>query len=250
MITLYGFGLGFGLPESSPYVTKTEVQLKMAGLPFVKRMGSREESPKGQLPYISDNSELISDSTFIRAHIEETHGIDLDEGLDVRGRAEAWAIERMLENHFGWISGYYRWLIPDNFDKGPAHFFDEAPEHIREKIRIDALQKVSDRIFAVGITRHKPEEIAWLGERSLEALSAILGDQSYLMGGKPSGVDATAFAFLAGVLAPFFISPIREKAESLPNLVDYTSRMMKRYYPEFDWQGGRKPAAVREFEWG
>ena len=32
MITLYVFGPNFGLPETSPYVTKTEVQLKMAGL--------------------------------------------------------------------------------------------------------------------------------------------------------------------------------------------------------------------------
>ena len=32
MITLFGFGAGFGLPEMSPFVTKTEVQLRMAGL--------------------------------------------------------------------------------------------------------------------------------------------------------------------------------------------------------------------------
>ena len=36
MITLYGFGAGFGLPEISPFVTKTEVQLKMAGLAYRK----------------------------------------------------------------------------------------------------------------------------------------------------------------------------------------------------------------------
>ena len=30
MITLFGFGAGFGLPEISPFVTKTEVQLRMA----------------------------------------------------------------------------------------------------------------------------------------------------------------------------------------------------------------------------
>ena len=35
-------GAGFGLPEISPYVTKTEVQLKMAALPYRKLKGARE----------------------------------------------------------------------------------------------------------------------------------------------------------------------------------------------------------------
>ena len=36
MIVLYGGGAGFGLPEVSPYVTKAEVLIKMAGLPYRK----------------------------------------------------------------------------------------------------------------------------------------------------------------------------------------------------------------------
>ena len=159
----------------------------------------------------------------------------------------------MLENSFGFVSGYYRWLVPENFEKGPACFFANAPEHLRDKIRMDALQRVSDRMFAVGVTRHRPDEIAMLGCRSLDALSDLLGNQPYLMGGKPTGVDATAFAMLSGVLAPFFESPIRSKAESLTNLVDYTSRMMRRYFPDFAWQGGREasvPEREREYEWG
>ena len=57
MITLYGFGAGFGLPEISPFVTKTEVQLKMAGLAYRKEKAMPPASPKGQLPYIVDEAE-------------------------------------------------------------------------------------------------------------------------------------------------------------------------------------------------
>src|SRR5580692_4763877 len=32
MLTLYGFGPAFGLPDPSPFVMKSEVQLKMAGI--------------------------------------------------------------------------------------------------------------------------------------------------------------------------------------------------------------------------
>jgi hypothetical protein len=45
MIILYGFGSGFGLPEISPFVTKTEVQLKMAGLLYRKERARPTASP-------------------------------------------------------------------------------------------------------------------------------------------------------------------------------------------------------------
>ena len=46
MITLYGFGAGFGLPEISPFVTKTEVQLKMASLAYRKEKAKPPASPR------------------------------------------------------------------------------------------------------------------------------------------------------------------------------------------------------------
>jgi hypothetical protein len=55
------------------------------------------------------------------------------------------------------------------------------------------------------------------------------------MGETPCGTDATAFAMLAGILTPFFTSPLRERAEQFPNLVAYVDRMMLQHYPEFEW---------------
>ncbi len=234
-ITLFGFGPGFGLPEVSPFCTKTEVQLKMAGLPYRKETGKPDQSPKGQLPYIEDAGERIADSHFIRAHIERKYGVDLDRGLDAAARAQAWAVERMLENHFNWATGYARWIIPANFEIGPAHFFDHAPEEIRAKLRKDVQGRVANRLFEVGMMRHSADEIVELGDRSLLALSAMLGDKAYLMGERPTGVDATMFGMLAGILTPYFESPLRRRAESYPNLVAYTARLMRQYYPEHPW---------------
>ena len=235
-ITLFVFGPAFGLPEASPFCTKTEVQLKMAGLSYRKEGATPEDSPKGQLPYIDDNGERIADSHFIRAHIERKYGIDLDAGLDAGERARAWAIERMLENHFNWATGYARWIIRENFDIGPAHFFDHVPEPMRAQRREDVRNSVANRLFEVGIARHTPDEIVELGDRSLMALSALLADKPYLMGERPSGVDATMFGALAGILTPFFESALRRRAESYPNLVAYTDRLMRQYYPDHAWQ--------------
>lgn len=237
-IILYVGGAGFGLPEVSPYCTKTEVQLQMAGLPYRKERAMPDASPKGQLPFIEDDGVKIADSTFIRAHIERKYGFDFDDGLTVRGRAEAWAIERMLENHLGWASGYFRWLDPHNFAKGPARFFDNMPEAIRQQAREDVQARVAANIRAVGISRHTHDEIVWLAEHSLSALSIVLDKKPYLMGDKPCGMDATAFGILAGVLTSFFESPLRRKAEDYENLVEYVERMMQRYYPEHPWRVG------------
>lgn len=242
MIILYGFGEGFGLPEISPFVTKTEVQLKMAGLPYRKEFALPDSSPKGQMPYIDDAGVKVADSTFIRGHIERKYGFDFDAGLDRQQRAQAWAFERMIEHHIYWGLVGARWVDADNFAKGPSHFFDGAPEHVRDRLREDAQFRVAENYLLSGLGRHGPDDDVALAVRSLFALSVQLGDKSYLMGSKPCGVDATAFGMLAGILSPFFESALRERAEGFPNLTAYVDRMMGNYYPEFAWTPLRQAA--------
>src|SRR4051794_27366484 len=102
MITLYAFGPAFGLPDPSPFVTKAEVLLKMAGQPFRIDTGGFNKAPKGKLPYIDDGGEKIGDSTFIRQHLERKYGIDFDNGLSAEQRAVAWAFEKMAEDNLYW----------------------------------------------------------------------------------------------------------------------------------------------------
>jgi len=236
MITLYGFGAGFGLPEISPFVTKTEVQLKMAGLAFRKERAMPPASPKGQLPFIEDDAEVIADSTFIRGHLERKYGFDFDAGLKREQRAQAWAFERMIEHHLYWALIGARWVDPENFAKGPAHFFDGAPEHRREKLREDAQFRVAENYLLSGLGRHAPDDDVELAVRSLLALSVQLGEKPYLIGEEPCGADATAFGALAGILTPFFSSRLRDRAAEFENLAAYVDRLMLQYYPEFAWK--------------
>ncbi|NBB14341.1 glutathione S-transferase family protein [Caulobacter sp. SLTY] len=232
MITLFSAGEGFGLPEYSPYGMKTEVQLQLADLPYVKVSAPPQGSPKGQLPWIEDEGELIADSTFIRAHIEGKYGVDIDAGLTLEQRAVAWAFERMVENHLGWASACARFLIPENFEKGPGRWFDAAPEPMRETMRSGLMQAVRTNLTAVGILRHSDEEILWLAERSLTAIAVQLGDKPFLYGDRPAGSEAVVYSMLAGILTPFFDSPLRRKAEAMPSLVAYVGRMNQRFYPD------------------
>jgi glutathione S-transferase len=245
MITVYGSAPGFGLPEISPYVTKTEVQLQMAGLAYRTAPAAPFQSPKGQLPFVDDDGEVIADSTFIRVHIERKYGVDLDEGLNIRERAEAWAIERMIENHLGYAIGYSRWLIPENFQKAQGVFVAHAPETERPAMAVALHERIRAAHIAQGMARHTQEEVVELGARSLAVLALLLDDTPCLYGSQPCGVDATAFALLASLLTPRFDSPLRRRAERHDSLTAYVDRMMARFYPAHPWDGVSRAARLQ-----
>jgi glutathione S-transferase len=243
MITLYNFGPAFGLPDPSPFVTKAEVSLKMAGLPYKTDTGGFNKAPKGKLPYIVDDGETIADSTFIRWHLEKKYHIDLDRGLDAEQRAIAWAFEKMLEDHLYWAVVHDRWMDDVNFDKGPRTFFRKIPAPLRPFLVPMIRRQVRRALHGQGMGRHSPEEIVALGTRSIDATADFLGTKPYLMGSEPTAVDATAFAFLAGVLCPLFDTKLRTAAERRDNLRRYVGRMTVRFYPDRSELAGCQAAA-------
>ena len=233
MITLYGSFPAFGLPQASPFVMKTEVQLKMAEIPYRLERGSPAEAPKHKIPYIVEAHHRIGDSTFIREHIERQHGVDLDRGLTAEMRARGWAVERMLEDHLYWAIVHERWMVDANFARGPAHFFDNLPGQARETAKGEARRNVAANLHGQGLGRHSHGEVVALGSRSVAALSALIGNKAYLMGPAPSAADATAFAMVAALLASLFDSELRLFAEGLANLARYRDRMMAEFYPVY-----------------
>lgn len=233
MIKLYTFGSYFGLPDASPFVTKALALLKIAQIPYVAQVvGPKNlgKTPKGKLPYIDDEGEIIADSTFIRWHLEKKYNYDFDRGLSSSEKSTAWALEKMLEDNFYWILMHSRWLDDANFAKGPAHFFDGIPVMARGLVRSMVRRSTATSLKAHGMGRYTPTERLAIATKDIAAVAGILDNKPYLFGNEPCGADATTYAFMEGLLCPHFESPERHAAASHANLVAYAARMKARYF--------------------
>ncbi len=136
-----------------------------------------------------------------------------------------------------------RWIDDVNFDRGARQFFDPVPALVRPLVIAMVRRKIRGYLSAQGMGRHTPDEMAALGSRSIQAIAELLGDKPFLMGAEPCGVDASVFAFVAGILCPQFRSPVRDAAERYDNLRRYVGRMTARYYPDHAEIAGCRAAA-------
>lgn len=232
MITLHTFGARFGLPDPSSFVSKVEILLKMAGLEYVTKIGDPRKAPKGKLPYIEDNGKVIADSTLIRFYLEDTYSAKFDPGLSAEDLGVAWALEKMCEDHLYWIIIQDRWMIDDNFNKGPRVFFESVPMPFRLPVVAMVRRTIKRNLWGHGLGRHSPAEIEQLAVRDLEAISRVLGDKPWLMGANPCGADATVWSFVASALCPLFQASTLRAGQNFPNLPAYVKRGMDLWFPE------------------
>ena len=130
-LILHIFGPAFGLPDPSPFAMKGDMLMKLSGLDYRTHAGDVTKAPRKKFPVLVDSGEFIPDSTFIRLHLEKKHGIDFDKSLSARERGIAYAVEKMLEDNLYWAIMYERWIVDENFDRGPRSYFDAIPQPIR-----------------------------------------------------------------------------------------------------------------------
>ena len=128
----------------SPFGLKLEAWLRLADIPYtVEPSTDLGRAPKGKLPYVRDEGRLIGDTTLIIEHLKASRGIDPDAGLSARDRAEALALQRLLEEHFYFALVYSRWideagwatLAPAFFGRFPFPASRLAAGHFRRRVQ-------------------------------------------------------------------------------------------------------------------
>jgi glutathione S-transferase len=234
MLTLYTFGPHFGLPDASPFCIKALFLMKLSGLPHEVETMSFSKAPKGKAPYLKDGDKIIADSHFIKTYLENTHGVDFSSGYSTEDQAKAWALARMMEEHFYFLNGYERWLVDENFWKGPIQFFKSVPAPIRPLIARIVRSKVRKVQHGQGLGRHSDTERLDLAKGDLMSVETLLADKPYILGNRVSGADASVFPFIWSASSSYFNSSIGDYVRTRPILVSYLRRMRDTFFPGFD----------------
>ena len=77
MLTLFSYPDLFGVADNNPYGLKVFAFLKLCGLEFRHvHIIDTKAAPRGQLPYIDDDGEILGDSDHIIAHLTRRNRLD------------------------------------------------------------------------------------------------------------------------------------------------------------------------------
>jgi glutathione S-transferase len=229
-IVLHGFGPFLGAPDSSPFVIKVMVLLKLAGLAYRVVQGNPLKAPKKLLPYVQDDGVTVADSSFIRFHLERKYVCDFDAQLTVEQKAASWAIERMCEDHLYFAMLETRWMDDANFGEGVGTMFGVIPFPLRPLAKIALRRMNSRRLKGHGLGRHTKADITTLALRDVDGLATLLGAKPFLMGDTPCAADAAVFGIVTSILTPPLNNPLRAAMQQHSNLVDYRDRLTRRWF--------------------
>jgi hypothetical protein len=111
LVKLFQFPRMFGVPNISPFCCKLETWLRMTGIPYeVVDTPDPRKGPKAKVPFIVDGNQRLGDSTLIIEHLKKTRGVDPDAWLDERQRATSLLVQRVVEEHYAFITLYTHFI--------------------------------------------------------------------------------------------------------------------------------------------
>ena len=224
-------GRPWGMPDLSPFCAKLETYLRMAGWDYQLAPVDFRRAPKGKVPYVAIDGELLGDSQFIIETLEKRRTTALDASLTLEQRAQGHALRRMLDEGLYFVLVHERWSDDTGWKLYRPVFGTVMPAPLRLILPL-IRRSVRKSLKAQGTGRHSATEVTQMGIADFNALSAVLGGRDYLLGNTPSTYDASAFAFIHGIAAVPHDSPLRRHLLGSKNLMHYRDRVLQRWFPE------------------
>ena len=218
MLTLYSYPELFGVADNNGYGLKVYAFLKLTGVPFVhEHIFDASAAPRGQLPYVVDDSETIGDSETIIAHLVRKYRLTIDAELAPAQRTTNLLVTRMLDDLY-WVMSYSRWKDDRYF---PA--FRDAFMAQHSQLNASGMNKARDyngqRYYYQGIGRYTPDQAYARGLADLQVLADLVPADGYAHGAKPTSIDAGIYGFIANIHFFAIPTPLKAFVTAHPNLV-------------------------------
>uniref|UniRef100_A0A0B7AW78 GST N-terminal domain-containing protein n=1 Tax=Arion vulgaris TaxID=1028688 RepID=A0A0B7AW78_9EUPU len=227
-VVVYQWHRGPYAPSISPFPIKLETYLRLANISYINDY-SGQLSPKGKIPFITYNGEVVSDSQFSIEYLNKKLGIDINKSLTKEERAVAKTIQVMVDEHLYWTFVFTRW-VNDKEKKIVKLAFPSA------RYAIWLIHRhISRAVYEQGIGRHTKDEIVHIMLTDLQALSDYLGNKPYMMGQTPCEVDCSVFGMLAQLIWNSFDDICHNLVQDkFPSLYSYCLRMKEKAWPDWD----------------
>lgn len=230
-IKLYQFGPVSGRESASPFCVKLHYALRYKRLPFeaVNLAGPsqvKKYNPRGKLPVLSYDGNLLQDSTDAVRFLEQRHPEPRLYPGDERGRAHALMLEDWADESFYWHIVYENWLIPEQYDKFADQVFLGMPSFIRPLVKVIALRATRKNLVGQGFGRVTPDEHRRAMWESMDWLNSI-ADGAFLCGKELSVADIAVAAQLTCVMVGPFMPVAAAEARKRTRMMAWYDRTMQ-----------------------
>jgi glutathione S-transferase len=217
-----------GVESYSPFCLKAHRALRLAGLPYERRHGSRPAdfkklNPTGQVPVLLVDGEPVADSTRILARIDAMTGV-FSRGLDARTRAEAWLWEDWADGALNGFLVASRWADDRNWPAVRDVYFGRAPWPVRALIVPKLRRGVVGNLVARDVWRAGDAACWERFAHALDGLEARAPAQGYWLGAAPSVADIAIFAQLQSLCTPL-TPPQADAVTARKRLTAYLDRV-------------------------
>jgi glutathione S-transferase len=224
-----------GVLDTSPYVMRTEVFLKLIGVAYVKVKGAPQNNPRAKVPYANVYGTMVDDSERIIHAIKKKTGKDPDKELTPEQADQGRLLQSMLHDNLYFI------FVHSMFGtaKGRANFDalvgKEAPPVIRQLVVAMVNRNMYSYMYGQGIGRYPRAEVIQKGKELVQLLERILAPGNkknnkgsrYILGTTfPTSCDVDCFTYLSEA---FYEQSYQADSiwtrEEFPNAASYVDHM-------------------------
>lgn len=165
----------------SPFVAKLEAFLRMAGLKFKEKEAGPAEralNPKGKVPFLTYNGEVIGDSQLaIRFLLNTYSDLGVAEATDPAIKALGVLVRHTLEDFafFGIVCE--RWRLHGGTEPAcpPGFLFDSLPEPDRSRAWHRAREARFEQVWGQGFARHSDADRDYLMDEWVQRREGEMG---------------------------------------------------------------------------